>query len=195
MATRQSELSELEARIVRRERRIFIRTLLFSFLPVVAAAVLLWTTIEQIDTARTELRGTEEQLRGTEEQLRASREAVYHVTLGINLFHQGSYEAAVAAYDRALELDEENSYVLNLKGYSLFKAKAFDDSLAALRDAVEKEPTYAWGYFDLARVSCATGDYESAKAAIEKAVELRPELLLVMKEDGEFERLCKAVLN
>ncbi len=188
MATRQSELSELEARIVRRERRIFTRTLLFSFLPVVAAAVLLWTTIEQIDTARTELRGTEE-------QLRASREAVFHVTLGINLFHQGSYEAAVAAYDRALELDEENPYVLNLKGYSLFKAKAFDDSLAALRDAVEKEPTYAWGYFDLARVSCATGDYESAKAAIEKAVELRPELLLVMKEDGEFERLCKAVLN
>ncbi len=55
MTIKQIELHELEARVVRRERRVFRLTLVFSFLPVVAAAALLWMTIEGISSARREL--------------------------------------------------------------------------------------------------------------------------------------------
>lgn len=137
----------------------------------------------------------ENELSQVETQLRASREAIAFVTDGINLYHQGQYERAVAAYNQALSLDPQNAYILNLKGYSLFNAKRLNEAVEVLRSAVEVQPDYAWGYFDLARASCANGNFDEASNAIRKALELRPSLVGIMKGDGEFTRLCKPLLN
>ena len=143
---------------------------------------------EQIDQSR-------KLLQEYKTQLQNSREAVRFVTLGINAFHQGRYEAAVNWYNQALRLDSENAFILNLKGYSLFKSKSLKESIEALRRSVEVEPKYAWGYFDLARVYCADGDFKRSAEAIKKAVELRPDLKQTMRQDGEFKQLCKTVLS
>jgi tetratricopeptide (TPR) repeat protein len=129
------------------------------------------------------------------QQLSASRESVYFVTQGINFFHQGLYLEAVKAYNTALSLDSLNAYILNLKGYSLFKAKRYSEAVKVLHHAVEVQPDYAWGYFDLARANCANGNYDNALKAAQKAIELRHDMINIIKNDGEFNRLCKRIIE
>jgi tetratricopeptide (TPR) repeat protein len=134
-------------------------------------------------------------LQNANKQLHSTREAIAFVTNGINLYHERRYDEAVMAYNRALDLDSQNAHVLNLKGYSLFKARRFNESIETLRKAVEVAPNYAYGYFDLARVSCAVGKLDEASNAIGKAIKLWPELRERMKRDGEFTQLCQPLLN
>ena len=150
---------------------------------------------KEIDEKKTAIARIEEEIINERQQLRASREAVAFVTYGINFYHQGRYENAIAAYNQALSLDSLNAYILNLKGYSLFKAKRFDEAVDVLSRAVNVQPDYAWGYFDLARASCANGNFDLATNAIKKAIELRPDLATAMRNDGEFTRFCKPILS
>lgn len=124
-------------------------------------------------------------------QLSKEREALAAGRDAINAFHAGNYEEALNDYDRALALDPENAYILNLKGYVLFKMKRFSDAAQALDASTKVDPQYAWAYFDLARVQCAAGNLNEARTAIEKALNLRPELKETMANDGEFTRVCK----
>jgi tetratricopeptide (TPR) repeat protein len=142
-----------------------------------------------------EVAAIRKELNTTQAQLAASREAVALVTQGINRYHQGSYRGAIDSYNQALRLDPKNPYIANLKGYSEFKANRFDDSIASLKHAVTIDSTYAWGYFDLARVLCADKKFSEAKVAADKAVALRPELANAMASDGEFTRLCRPILK
>lgn len=77
----------------------------------------------------------------------------------------------------------------------MFKDKQLDQSIESLKYAVEIEPDYAWGFFDLARVLCANKQFPDAEEAARKALELRPGLREVMLEDGEFSRLCRPILE
>lgn len=128
-------------------------------------------------------------------QLKASREAVFFVTRGIELYHQEMYREAVQAYDEALKLDPRNPHVADLKGYSLFKAKRLKESVAALRYALEIDPNYAWGHFDLARVSCARKEFSNARESAARAVKLAPGLEQIMFADEEFTDLCGPILG
>ena len=60
--------------------------------------------------------------------------------------------------------------------------------------AITKDPEYAWGYFDLARVLCAKGDFPRAADAIRQALVVDSQLRVAMRGDGEFTKLCKPVL-
>ena len=136
----------------------------------------------------------EEDIFRQRQQLRASREAVAYLKTGIDNYHMGKYETAIVSYDYALKLDSLNAYILDLKGYSLFKLKRFDEAAAILARAVRIQPDYAWGYFDLARIYCAMGSMDLATNAIKAALELQPELAETMRKDGEFTHLCKPLL-
>jgi len=149
----------------------------------------------ELATRSDEVVAVRKELDTTRAQLAASREAVALVTQGINRYHQGSYRGAIEAYNQALRLDPKNPYIANLKGYSEFKANRLEDSIASLERAVTIDPTYAWGYFDLARVLCADRKFSEAKEAADKAVKLRPELADVMASDGEFTRLCRPIFK
>lgn len=124
-------------------------------------------------------------------QLSKEREALAAGRYAINAFHAGNYAEAVNYYDRALALDPENAYILNLKGYALFKLKRFPDAVQALNASAKADPQYAWAYFDLARVQCAAGSLSDAQSAIKKALQLQPELKQTMAGDGEFTRVCR----
>lgn len=128
-------------------------------------------------------------------QLKAAREAVSFVTRGIDLYHQEMYHEAVQAYDEALKLDPKNPHVAGLKAYSLFKAKRLKESLAALKFALDIDPSYAWGYFDLARVSCARKEFSNARESAVRALRLAPGLEQIMFADEEFIDLCAPILG
>lgn len=107
MDASESSLEEFEARLERRERRAFVRTLVLTLIPVVAAAVFLWITVDEVreserklDRVQTELATAERErdqaveerqqaqsqtkalrgeLRGVQRQLRRSSDFATHV--------------------------------------------------------------------------------------------------------------------
>jgi cytochrome c-type biogenesis protein CcmH/NrfG len=192
---------EFERRLDRAERRSFWRTAIsVALLVAVGLAILFYSVqrarqqaedaLHQAQVSRLQTREFQAQLHDLEQSLTNSREAVQYVTQGINLYHAGNYSAAVKAYDAALQLDPKNPYILDLKGYSLFKLKDFANAVSALQSSVTFQPDYAWGYFDLARVYCAEKQFDLASQSIKSALKIRPELAGYMQKDGEFLRLC-----
>jgi tetratricopeptide (TPR) repeat protein len=97
------------------------------------------------------------------------------------------------APDEALSSDPDNAYVQNLRAYALFRLGRVDTALEGQRRSVAADPSYAWGYFDLARFLCAVSPprIDEARKAAAKAIELRPDLRGRMQADGEFQKLCQ----
>jgi tetratricopeptide (TPR) repeat protein len=116
---------------------------------------------------------------------------------GINSYHQKNWSGAIANYDRALELDPENAYALDLKSYSQFRAGDLNGAIASITTALSGDPSYVYGYSELARYACAASQfdlavetYTRAKADYPAVVSLFAQLL---RDDGEFARLCAPV--
>lgn len=149
----------------------------------------------QRDELRSQVSSLNSQLRSAQSELATYREALDAAREGINEYHSGNYAGAVASYNSALKLDPRNAYLLDLKGYSLFKDRKFDDAIATLQQSVQSDQKYAWGYFDLARVYCAAGKFSDAKTAADMAVTINAAMRSKMDADGEFRRLCRPILT
>ncbi|MBD2755163.1 tetratricopeptide repeat protein [Spirosoma validum] len=109
---------------------------------------------------------------------------------GINAYRRGQYVEAITLYDQFLANNPNNAYVLNLKGYSQFKLRQYDQAVTTLLSATKADPNYAWAYFDLARVYCAMGRSSEANQAREQAIGLRSDMQTIMQNDKEFMDLC-----
>ncbi|MCJ7444801.1 MAG: tetratricopeptide repeat protein [Methanotrichaceae archaeon] len=59
---------------------------------------------------------------------------------GSDLHSQGKFDEAIQAYDKALELDPNNTGALNLKGLDLVKLGKHDEAIAAYDKAIELDP-------------------------------------------------------
>jgi tetratricopeptide (TPR) repeat protein len=127
-------------------------------------------------------------------QVAGLREALSASRLAIAAFHQGDYATALTYYNEALRADPNNAYLLNLRAYALFKRHRYEDALAEEVLSVRADPTYAWGYFDLARFQCALGKRDDARRSIAKALSLDLRLRDIMRTDGEFRRLCGSIV-
>jgi tetratricopeptide (TPR) repeat protein len=131
-------------------------------------------------------------LTGTENLRVQSQDVKPDATLqdGIRAYQRGQYDEAIKLYDQYLSKNYNDAYVLNLKGYSLFKLKRYDEAITALLTATKADPKYAWAYFDLARVYCAMGKSSEANSAINQAISLQPDMQTIMRNDNEFQSLC-----
>lgn len=129
------------------------------------------------------------------EEAANARQAVAASRAAINAFHAGRLEDAVGLYDQAIAADSANAYLQNLRAYALFRLRRYDTAIEGQRRSLEADPTYAWGYFDLARFLCAASppDLQAAREAAERAIELRPEMRDIMQRDGEFRRVCSGI--
>jgi arylsulfatase A-like enzyme/Flp pilus assembly protein TadD len=102
--------------------------------------------------------------------------------LGVAYWNTGRFDQALAAYERALRLDENYAIVFNNRG-SLFLSRFFEgkkpEDLARARGdfgrAVELDPKYASAWNGLGVSASQTGDMDGAIAAWTKAVELKPD--------------------
>ena len=121
------------------------------------------------------------------------REALTAARAGINAYHAGDYLGAVALYDIVIRGDSTNAYLLNLRAYSLFKAGRIADAVRGQELSLRADSTYSWGYFDLARFQCASGQWEPAKAAIRRLLLLAPGMRDTMNRDVEFRRYCRPI--
>jgi len=151
------------------------------------------------EKAQTEYTEAKHQLDGVRAELKGAREATPALIEGINAFHRKQYQLAITRYDEALRLNPGDAYIYNLKSYSQFKAGDLTGAIATMSKSLEIDPTYDWGYFDLARYQCASGAGADAVATLRAALtkrELSVKKLapVFLSEDGEFRRLCSGVL-
>lgn len=132
-------------------------------------------------------------------ELKGAREATPVLIEAIDAFHRKEYKLAIARYGEALRLNPGDSYIYNLMSYSQFKAGDLEGAIKTLSQSLKVDPSYDWGYFDLARYQCAAGRSSEALETIQHAVDVRGVSIRKMtsfflSEDGEFRRLCAGVL-
>jgi tetratricopeptide (TPR) repeat protein len=60
------------------------------------------------------------------------------------LSNTGNYSKAINSYDSALQATPDDPYLLDLKGYSQFKADDFQGAISTLKKAVAADPSFAW---------------------------------------------------
>jgi tetratricopeptide (TPR) repeat protein len=135
------------------------------------------------EAASNQLQKLQLEVSSLRQALSASRDA-------IAAFHSRDYEEAVRLYELALSADPGNVYIMNLKAYSLFKLGRVQEAITFQATALQKDNTYAWGYFDLARFQCAAGDKVSAGKSIALAIAKESRFRELAQQDGEFRRLC-----
>lgn len=187
--------SRLEKLGKQSRRAAFVSIL--GFLLVAWALIYAAMQLEKLQAKQQELarqvRDTTEELKGTRQELEGARKALSSTRAAINAFHSGDFSQAVSLYDEALSMDPENAYIQNLRAYALFRLKRIDDAIAGERRSVAADPQYAWGYFDLARFLCAAAPsrMDEARRAALKAIDLRPDMREIMRQDGEFQRVCR----
>jgi len=75
---------------------------------------------------------------------------------------------------RALEIDESNSYVHTIVGEILLAESKYDEALIEYKKAVDLEPSYAQANFQLARCMLFAGLSEKALINVKQAIRLNP---------------------
>ncbi|HVY89498.1 MAG TPA: hypothetical protein VG942_11555 [Hyphomonadaceae bacterium] len=149
------------------------------------------TDLAQLSSETTTLKQEQAKLQAT---LANARQSADFVSRAITQYHNRNYTDAVRIYDQALALDGENSYILDLKSYSQYRASDVTGAIDTVRTALKFRPDYIYGYSELARYACAAKDFESARQALDDAKSHDPGagdlFSSLMAQDGEFHRLC-----
>jgi len=149
-------------------------------------------------STRIEMAELDKKLGTLRTELKGARDATKVLSEAIEAFHNKQYGSAIASYDEALRLDPGDPYILNLKSYSQFKAGDSDGAIRSVTESLSMDPSYEWGYFDLARYQCARGSPEAALGTISKAIESRGKSIRqatgFFLKDGEFRRLCAPIV-
>ena len=149
--------------------------------------------VNKVGALKTEIQSYKNDLNSVRAELARVRLSLTAARAAINAFHAGRLTDAVSLYDEALRSDPDNAYIQNLRAYALFRLGRIDAAIDGQRKSLAIDPSYAWGYFDLARFLCAASPprMEDARAAANKAIELRPDMRAIMQGDGEFQRICQ----
>jgi tetratricopeptide (TPR) repeat protein len=151
------------------------------------------TLRSQLATTQAQLNLAHRQITDALQEVTAARDT----KVAIDAFHAGHWTEAVSLYDKALASDPDNAYLQDLRAYTLFKLGKIDQAIAGERLAIAADPTYFLSYFNLARAQCAVSppQMEEAKKSAAEAVRLNPQVAQFIKQDGEFQRVCKGQIQ
>ncbi|MEM6301776.1 MAG: tetratricopeptide repeat protein, partial [Pseudomonadota bacterium] len=88
----------------------------------------------------------------------------------------GNYPAAIASYDRGLELNPDDIELLNAKGFALFQNGDSQRAVGVLENAVRQDPNHWKSHNNLALAYVDLGDYAIAEAHFREslAIEAQP---------------------
>ena len=93
-------------------------------------------------------------------------------------FAVGEYEEALAAYDRAIELDPDHAVAHLNRGPALARLERYKEALAACDRAIELDPSHAGAHTNRGVVLARLERYKEALSAFDRAIELDPDNLV-----------------
>jgi len=96
--------------------------------------------------------------------------------LGDLFLSRGDLAKAFLEYEKALQLDRENSRVQYKKGLSLVAGKINEDAIKEFKAVIKRDPGYALAYEGLGLAYFQMGKYEKSEKHFSKALELNPKL-------------------
>jgi tetratricopeptide (TPR) repeat protein len=95
--------------------------------------------------------------------------------LAVELTDKGRHDAAIAEWNKALELNPGDAKANNNLGIALAAKGRFDEAIAHYRKAVEVSPGYAKAHNNLGVALAGKGSLDEAAAEFRKAAEADPE--------------------
>lgn len=98
--------------------------------------------------------------------------------LGVACKQVGQLNEAIAAYQRAIELDPKDATPHNNLGNVYKVLKQYDDAIAAYQKAIELDPKDAFPHYGLGNIYSNLGRHDEALTAYQHAIELDPKFAL-----------------
>jgi superkiller protein 3 len=99
-----------------------------------------------------------------------------HNNLGLALAGRGQVEAAIAHYQKALEIKPDHAAAHNNLGLALVSLGRVDEAIAHFQKVIEIEPNYADAHNNLGAALGRRGQVNEAIAHFKKALEIKPDL-------------------
>jgi serine/threonine-protein kinase len=114
---------------------------------------------------------------GAEREFRAALRhnpgyATAHMWFGVYLVLMGRFDEALAAIDRALELDPLSVVVNWTRGYLLYYMRRFGDAVDQYKRTLGIDPTFARVHIDIGITGVLQGSFAAGIAEIQKAMAL-----------------------
>jgi tetratricopeptide (TPR) repeat protein len=103
---------------------------------------------------------------------RPSRDANRFYRQGRDLSEQENFEAAVQAFDQALEIDPTHALALNARGYAQLRLRNYQGAIDDCTQAIRLNPSYANAYVNRSVARRASGDVPGAREDLRRAIEL-----------------------
>ncbi len=119
--------------------------------------------------------------------------------LGREYVDAGDYPNAIAIYERAASLDNQNPKIFSGIGYLHARQGRFREAVRAYQQALSLDPDNPRFYYALAFSLANTGDYANAATAYYYAIQLEPRdvknylgLGVVLLRQGDYEKATEA---
>jgi Uncharacterized protein conserved in bacteria len=103
-----------------------------------------------------------------------SQQAIELFNQGVDRYDAGDLEGAIAAYEKALEIDPKYHMAWNGLGNALKDLGRYTEAIAAYEKALEIDPKFDHAWSNLGVSLGYLGRYNEAIAALEKALEIYP---------------------
>lgn len=105
----------------------------------------------------------------------AEKLAASHVERGDAKLKAGDWDAALAEFDRALELRPEHAFALRCRGVTRFNLRRYEAAIADLDRALALDPSDSAALIGRGRCAYTLGRLDAARADFERALELGPD--------------------
>lgn len=92
--------------------------------------------------------------------------------LGWKFKHQGNYEAAIDAFDKAIVRKQRTYFALHGKGECLLHLGKYSDALNCFANAIKIDRRHAWAYHGVGRAYHYLEKYDLALAYYDKSIEI-----------------------
>jgi tetratricopeptide (TPR) repeat protein len=94
--------------------------------------------------------------------------------IGATRFNQGRYQESLQAYDKVIQIDQQNAAAWNNRGIDLGLLNKYDDALQSFLRATSINSSFAEAWFNVGIAYDIFGEYDNAINAYTKATQINP---------------------